>query len=92
MQRHLRKSPFRVLSSFLFSTVTDNLDDAIFMLVKSVLKNLITSEQWQGMQTIGRVKSDSPNAIDKLHRLSKNQKGEKRKDKYEILFFGNRHQ
>jgi len=56
---------------------TDNLDDAIFMLVKSILKKRLTSKQWQGMQTLGRMRSDIPNAIDKLDRLSKNQQGKK---------------
>lgn len=41
-ERHLSGS---VLSSVLFSMFIDNFDDAIFMLVKSVLKNPITSKQ-----------------------------------------------
>lgn len=54
---------------------TDNLDDMVFILVKYILKNLITSKQWQEMQTLGRMSSNTPNAIDKLDKLSENQQG-----------------
>lgn len=46
-QRHFRSVSRYVLSSVLSTMFTDNLNDAIFMLVKSVLQQPITSKPRQ---------------------------------------------